>query len=54
MAFYRKTDGKSSASAFDLFKKLDQIDPEKNPQDPAALFSIACLIRGGVYGESEK
>jgi CRISPR-associated protein Csy3 len=44
--FYRK--GKQSA--FELFKRLVQIDPNSDE----GMFCIASLDRGGVYGETDK
>lgn len=44
--FFRK----GEASAFQLFKSLNAMDPDS----PEGMFAIACLQRGGVYGESEK
>lgn len=46
MDFFR---GKK-VSAFDLFKRLNQIDPDS----PEGMYCIASLIRGGVFGDSEK
>lgn len=41
---------KSKKSAFTLFQQFDQLDPET----PDGLFALSCIIRGGVYSESEK
>ncbi len=45
--FYRKEKGTSS---FDLFKRLNQIDPNT----PEGMFCIASFERGGVYSETDK
>lgn len=37
-------------SAFDLVKRLNQLDPDSND----GMFVIACLLRGGVYSEPAK
>lgn len=42
--FFRDEKG---ASAFDMVRRLDQIDPVT----PDGMFLTACLIRGGVYSE---
>ena len=46
-AFYRHEKGYSS---FDLFKRLNQIDPNT----PEGMFCIASFERGGVYSETDK
>ena len=38
------------ASAFEMFKRLNQI----NPDSPEGMFCIAVMMRGGVLGEEEK
>jgi CRISPR-associated protein Csy3 len=48
MKFYRKT--RSGSSAFDIALRLAELDPDS----PDGMFMIAALIRGGVYGESDK
>lgn len=40
----------SGKSAFELFRQFNILDPES----PDGLFALACIIRGGVYSESEK
>jgi CRISPR-associated protein Csy3 len=37
-------------SAFELFKRLDSI----NPDDPEGMFCIAVMLRGGVFGQENK
>ncbi len=44
--FYRK----GKLSSFELFKRLDEIDPDTKE----GMFCIAALDRGGVYSESDK
>jgi len=46
MDFFRA----KKVSAFELFKRLNQIDPDS----PEGMYCIASLIRGGVFGDSEK
>ncbi|XOZ34850.1 type I-F CRISPR-associated protein Csy3 [Halomonadaceae bacterium KBTZ08] len=48
MTFYRRQPAK--ASAFNLALRLPEIDPDSED----GMFMIAALIRGGVYGESDK
>lgn len=45
-----RADKNKNASAFELFKRLNQIDPDSEE----GMYCIATLIRGGVFGESEK
>jgi len=49
MRFLRAKEHKR-ASAFELFKRLNQIDPDS----PDGMYCIASLMRGGVFGDSEK
>jgi CRISPR type I-F/YPEST-associated protein Csy3 len=49
MQFLRAKENKKF-SAFDLFKRLNQIDPDS----AEGMYCIASLIRGGVFGDSEK
>lgn len=42
--------GSKKVSAFDLVKRLNQLDPDT----PEGMFVMACLIRGGVYSEGGK
>lgn len=46
MAFKRET----TTGAFHLLRRLNQIDPHS----PEGLFVLACMIRGGVFSESDK
>lgn len=46
MQFFRQ----GEASAFNLLKRIDVIDPSSDE----GLFIMACMMRGGVYSESEK
>lgn len=48
MTFYRKS--RSGSSAFDIALRLGEL----NPASEDGMFMIASLIRGGVYGESDK
>lgn len=41
--------GKDKASAFDILKEIDDLDPNSDK----GMFLIACLIRGGVYSEGD-
>jgi CRISPR-associated protein Csy3 len=43
--FYRRDE--PGVSSFDLFKRLNQI----NPDEPDGMFCIACFDRGGIYSE---
>ncbi|WP_215842092.1 type I-F CRISPR-associated protein Csy3 [Acidithiobacillus montserratensis] len=47
MDFFRR---QKESSAFGLFKRLNQIDPDSQE----GMYCIASLIRGGVFGDSEK
>lgn len=47
MTFFRAKN--TSASAFDLFKKLNVIDPSSDD----GMYCIASLMRGGVFSDSE-
>lgn len=49
MRFLRAKENKK-ASAFELFKRLNQIDPDSTE----GMYCIASLMRGGVFGDSEK
>lgn len=49
MRFLRGKEHKK-ASAFELFKRLNQIDPDS----AEGMYCLASLMRGGVFGESEK
>lgn len=49
MRFFRAKDNKK-ASVFDLFKRLHQI----NPDSSEGQYCLASLMRGGVFGGSEK
>jgi len=49
MRFLRAKEHKRS-SAFELFKRLNQIDPNS----AEGMYCVASLMRGGVFGESEK
>ncbi|MCK9188999.1 type I-F CRISPR-associated protein Csy3 [Acidithiobacillus sp.] len=49
MQFLRAKENKKF-SAFELFKRLNQIDPDS----AEGMYCIASLMRGGVFGDSEK
>jgi CRISPR-associated protein Csy3 len=49
MRFLRAKENKKF-SAFELFKRLNQIDPDSME----GMYCIASLMRGGVFGDSEK
>ena len=49
MRFLRTKENKKF-SAFELFKRLNQIDPDS----AEGMYCIASLMRGGVFGDSEK
>lgn len=46
--FYRPGTGKSSA--FSIFRRLDDIEPDT----PDGLYALSVMLRGGVMGESDK
>ncbi|MAE15820.1 MAG: type I-F CRISPR-associated protein Csy3 [Deltaproteobacteria bacterium] len=50
MKFFRRDGGARKHSTFDLLLGIGQLDPET----PDGMFMIASLLRGGVFGESEK
>lgn len=49
MQFFRKSNGEKG-TAFGMLKRLNAIDTDT----PEGMFSIAILMRGGVFGESKK
>lgn len=49
MEFFRRNGRDNRHSAFDLMRRLGQIDPD----EPDGMFLIATLVRGGVFGEGE-
>ncbi len=50
MQFFRRDGAARKVSAFDLMLRLGQLDPSS----PEGMFMIAILMRGGVFGESDK
>lgn len=50
MRFFRAGKSHKNLSAFELFKRLNQIDTDS----PEGMYCMASLLRGGVFGESEK
>lgn len=50
MRFLRIEGKNKQFSAFELFKRLNQIDPDSEE----GMYCIASLLRGGVFGDSEK
>ena len=50
MQFFRRDGAARKVSAFDLMLRLGQLDPST----PEGMYMIAILMRGGVFGESDK